>query len=1093
MVVRNESVRLTFIDDSTAGVMRAAAAYAVLDKAIDGVDGSMTDSAGSTEKATKATKELTLEQAIAAERAARLKKALGEQAKAAVDAESGITESAEASRQHAFEQAIAAERANRFTRSLREQAKAAIDAETSIDRDVNVFQRLSAAAVSGSSDIDKFSGRLGLLLKAATVLGPALIPIGAVGIPAVAGLANQFGFAAVAAGTAVLAFQGIGDALTAVGENAIEPTAENLEKAREALKGLSPAGRDLVWQLQEMKPLFESLRNTAAEGLFPGVISGFESLERLAPRANAIIEEISQTLGGIFAEGADSLASDRWAGFFDMLEREARPTLTDLASTIGSFAHGLGELWQAFAPLNRSFGSWMADVANSFDDWATGLAQTEGFEEFVAYIRENGPLVADATVAIANAILQIVEAAAPLGGPVLKAITALADAIATVADSPLGTPIAAAVTAMSALSLATTAATAAVTRLNGAMAALGVTSKATGASAAAGVGATGAAGGGGGGLLGALAVFLSLENTIGNVNGVLDGSMGTWEALTRTMVPGINTLETLGVNMDFLGFETEEAGRSLGSMSEALEALPKAGDAVGLLGDQITGLAPRLARAERQFERYNEQLRANRDAARQAAEGFVDFGRVAKRSEFTLDGWLTKIEKQTQAMRDFRRNAEEAGRKGLDQGLIQHLRELGPEGALQLQRLANASETQIGRANKAWQGFRRESHLAGESVDTVQRFLDNLGKTHAKPKITLNGAAEAQAAAARVRAELQMIRDRSVTVSVNANVSAALGKFGFDSGGYTGPGDKHEVAGIVHRGEVVIPQDLVQRDKAMLWSRYGHLPGMDSGGLAGGITTTSRSGDLGAVSGAAYDVALAFDRSANAVDKERKVRMAMLEKEQSAIKDRIATLREERRAIKESIDARLADIFATTGRSPEDFMGDTTGMTSQQIYEQQQLAEQLAAQSQQSPIDILNQNIGDLNQLASLIAQLRKLGIKGPALAALINGASIEQLQAIVAGGRDEAQEYAQLYNAQQQLSNQVGNQAAGAVGINAELRQSRKELQDIKTELRQAQRQRKDHIDATNRTTGAVRQVGGDVADAMKKGSRTASRRARR
>ena len=50
----------------------------------------------------------------------------------------------------------------------------------------------------------------------------------------------------------------------------------------------------------------------------------------------------------------------------------------------------------AFTPLNRDFAGWMLDVSASFDDWAAGLAETEGFRDFVAYVRESGPQVADA-------------------------------------------------------------------------------------------------------------------------------------------------------------------------------------------------------------------------------------------------------------------------------------------------------------------------------------------------------------------------------------------------------------------------------------------------------------------------------------------------------------------------------------------------------------------------------------------------------------------------------------------------------------------------------------------------------------------------
>ena len=45
----------------------------------------------------------------------------------------------------------------------------------------------------GTKEIDRYSGRLALLVQAAAVLGPAIVPIGAAAIPAVAGLTAELG------------------------------------------------------------------------------------------------------------------------------------------------------------------------------------------------------------------------------------------------------------------------------------------------------------------------------------------------------------------------------------------------------------------------------------------------------------------------------------------------------------------------------------------------------------------------------------------------------------------------------------------------------------------------------------------------------------------------------------------------------------------------------------------------------------------------------------------------------------------------------------------------------------------------------------
>lgn len=328
-----------------------------------------------------------------------------------------------------------------LARHLDRLDKNAIRTQRSLDGVGHESVVMGRSTKQAGSDIDRLSGRMRILADVAAMLGPSLVPIGAVAVPAISGLASQLGFATVAAGTALAAFQGVGDALKAVNEAQLEPTAENLEEARQAMRRLSPAAQDLVMHLNGMIPELRRLRNTAAAGLFPGLEAGLGHLERALPRVERILAAVSTEMGEIAGDTGASLASDRWAPFLDFLAEEAPSALSDMASAIGDVTHGLSEMWMAFTPLNRDFSSWLVDVAERFDRWATGLAQTQGFTDFVDYIRTNGPQVGETLGAIGGALLEIVEAAAPLGGPTLKVLEAIADVVSAIADSDLGTPL----------------------------------------------------------------------------------------------------------------------------------------------------------------------------------------------------------------------------------------------------------------------------------------------------------------------------------------------------------------------------------------------------------------------------------------------------------------------------------------------------------------------------------------------------------------------------------------------------------------------------------------------------------------------------
>lgn len=322
--------------------------------------------------------------------------------------------------------------------------------------DASDFNRaiLGAAATTKafSKELDGSTDRATMFTQSVLALGPALVPIAAVGVPALAGLSNQLGFAAAGAGVAALAFQGVGDALKATNDYAIDPSAANLTKMNEALAKIGPAGRDFVAFLQELRPKLQGLQDLAQAGLLPGVEDGIRDLMTLMPNVERIVATISTTMGDLFAEAGSNLADPRWQEFFGFLETEARPTLLALGRGVGNLVEGFANLWMAFAPLSDQFSKSFLQMSRDFAAWTDGLDQTEGFQEFLAYIEQNGPRVWDALSAIGDALLQIVEAAAPVGSAALPVITALSKVIGTIADSELGPVVIGIVSLTSALS-----------------------------------------------------------------------------------------------------------------------------------------------------------------------------------------------------------------------------------------------------------------------------------------------------------------------------------------------------------------------------------------------------------------------------------------------------------------------------------------------------------------------------------------------------------------------------------------------------------------------------------------------------------------
>ena len=310
------------------------------------------------------------------------------------------------------------------------------------------LDRLGKSAQRNGAEIDRMSGRMRIFADVAAMFGPSLVPIGAAGIGALAGFTNQLGMAATAAGVAVLAFHGVGDAVSALNKYQLEPTATNLQAVNEKMAGLAPAAQEFARSMSELTPVVKQLQQSAAVGLFPGLTDALHTISSRGPEVNTIISELSSGMGELAKEGAKSLASPQWDAFFANFEATAKPTLLDMGHAMGNVAKAAADLWVAFSPLTGDFSKGLVSATRDLERWTSSLSQTQGFQDFLDYVEQSGPKVLHLLGQIGNMFVQVAQALAPLGGPSMKLLGALADGIAKIADSDMGTPILAGVAAL---------------------------------------------------------------------------------------------------------------------------------------------------------------------------------------------------------------------------------------------------------------------------------------------------------------------------------------------------------------------------------------------------------------------------------------------------------------------------------------------------------------------------------------------------------------------------------------------------------------------------------------------------------------------
>lgn len=1012
MAVRNESVRLSLQDDFTTGMARAAASAAVLKKNLNDLDG------------------------------------------------------------------------KRVSRELDDTS-----------RGIDNVDRSSRRA---GPNIDRFSGRLRLLTDAAVTLGPALIPLGAGILPALTASVAGLGAAAGGIATTVLAFNGLGDALKALNDYQLEPTAENLQKLRIEQEKLGPAGAHFVRFLDDLEPALRDVQNVARDGMLPGVEDGITAMLDRLPQVRTIIADLADGMGDLSREAGESLSSDTWTPFFDYLESDARPTLEAFSKATGNVALGLANLLVAFAPLNRDFTGGLQEATAAFAEWTAGLDENRSFQEFLAYVRENGPRAADHLAALGKAVAGMLEAAAPWGAAVLPTMTAALEIFAAIASSDAGPALfaaaagllafnrAAAITAKVGPAVVSTFQGLTAAKIGQAAASVGLLAvamsdlddKAGLTNTTMGAFAGSIAGGPVGLAVGAaIGGFLDLKDASDEFaasveqahEAIRSGDFDTLqEELARLRAEYERTQEVLdpsglaeGAKASFLGLSagglaflditTRGARDTASAIDSVRDAMRSGGDVADLFAETIGRTGDQLRTAAGDAAAFSGALAElagwlDKRAAVRGYRDAIDELRKSLKDGFTredaanLDAIGTSVLKVAENIKSPKIRGDFLA--GAREQLVNMAENAGPRAAAAIQQVIDKFD-QVGLTSPEIE-ITADNRRAQRAIDEVQRDLDILGRSTAEPEIDANDnpfrdiygsvrAALREADRARanptvsvdpgrsfdilsqLRSGLASLVSKTITVTVR-RVGSALPQFA--DGGYTGPGQRDEPAGIVHRGEVVLPQPIVRRDWSMLKARYGDLPGFAEGGLV--QNTYARTSPE--------------SREASGRDRATLMFINGLEDAAAGLKGLKALLEETRTQLEKERDARKSLIEASKA-----FAAQVGGAYA--------TADPFAGSL--ADFDLANQaNTNDTLAAQAALAAAAANGLNGPLYQALAASGNLALLQQFAGLSAAEIAQREQQYGMSQQVQSAFGNQAAQRE-FGAAIRDSNKAVRELRNEVR--------------------------------------------
>jgi phage-related protein len=343
----------------------------------------------------------------------------------------------------------------RFTRK---KAEKEVDADTvSFFKKINNLQAKAKAIardkiiVRIEARVDKFQNRMDRLAKTIGSVGvvagsvlrggllsiiPALVPI----IASLTGALGSLGTSFAAAGTGAVLFGSVAtSALNDVFEanktikdlrkelantTDLEERAEILKEIEQAQASLSKEQQRGLKAVQSFSKFWSKFAKQFEKPVMDIFIRSLEQLQSLIKDLKPAFDGAISAADTLSKSLGLSMESQEFKDFINFLNNNAGPAMTALGKSFGNVMQGIMNLMVAFTPLSKDMQGGLVGLTERFAAWSAKLDESKGFQNFIKYVKENGPKVMALIGNLTSFLIQLGIGMAPLGSKILDIVNA---------------------------------------------------------------------------------------------------------------------------------------------------------------------------------------------------------------------------------------------------------------------------------------------------------------------------------------------------------------------------------------------------------------------------------------------------------------------------------------------------------------------------------------------------------------------------------------------------------------------------------------------------------------------------------------------
>jgi phage-related protein len=291
------------------------------------------------------------------------------------------------------------------------------------------------------------------VLRLGVALSPALVPVLAEITAGAGAMVGAFGAAGI--GAAVFggaAYLNLRQAAAATSELAKTQTKYNDALAAGDTKGqlkafyemqailatLSPAERQFTSGLQNLQKQAIAASGAIRPQTFQIANTIIKALSNTIKALSPLLVPMANAFQMVATRIKDITASDEFQSFFAGIADGAAKITVALSGTFLNLFHAMAGVLRELLPYGVQFANMLVGWTKRLGDAANTTQFSDAIAKFFAYVRENGPAVADFLKLLVANFGGLISSAAPLGPVLLSVVNQLLKLTAIVLNSPAG-------------------------------------------------------------------------------------------------------------------------------------------------------------------------------------------------------------------------------------------------------------------------------------------------------------------------------------------------------------------------------------------------------------------------------------------------------------------------------------------------------------------------------------------------------------------------------------------------------------------------------------------------------------------------------